>query len=122
MKFAALTAAALLAATSAQAIELGATGISLGVDTTAEYNIDAETMTLTTTPELGYNMYGYVNLTVGADIAIYDDEFVMGDELPTLDFEASTHIRENLELYIETGYDLEAEDMSDVVVGATFSF
>lgn len=122
MKFAALTAAALLAATSAQAIDLGATGLSLGVDTTAEYNIDAENMTLTTTPELGYNMYGFVNLTVGADIAIYDDEFVMGDELPTLDFGASTLIRENLELYLETGYDLEAEDMSDVVVGATFSF
>ena len=122
MKFAAFTAAALLAATNAQAFELGTTGISLGLETTAEYNIDAENMTLVTTPKLAYNAYGMFNLTVGTDLDIYDDEFVFGDVAPTLDFEASTHIRENVKLYLETGYDLEAEDMSDVVVGATFAF
>ena len=122
MKFAAFTAAALLAATNAQAFELGTTGISLGLETTAEYNIDAENMTLVTTPELAYNAYGMFNLTVGADLDIYDDEFVFGDVAPTLDFGVSTHVRENVKLYLETGYDLEAEDMSDVVVGATFAF
>ena len=60
MKFAAFTAAALLAATNAQAFELGTTGISLGLETTAEYNIDAENMTLVTTPELAYNALWHV--------------------------------------------------------------
>ena len=54
MKFAAITAAALLAsATTIQAAELGETGISLGATTTAEYNVDVENMTVELTPELG---------------------------------------------------------------------
>ena len=45
MKFAAITAAALLAsATTIQAAELGATGISFGATKTAEYNGDVENM------------------------------------------------------------------------------
>ena len=119
-----LALAAIVAAattTAAQAGEIGATGITWGLETTAEYNVDAENMSVTTTPELGYH-WSMINLTLSSDIAVYDDEFVAGDVMPTLDFKAGTHIMENLEVYVETGYDLELEDMSDIVVGATFSF
>jgi hypothetical protein len=119
-----LALAAIVAAattTAAQAGEIGATGITWGLETTTEYNVDAENLTVTTTPELSYT-FSMINLTLGTDLAIYDDEFVAGDVMPTLDFRASTHIMENLEVYAETGYDLEAEDMSDIVIGASFAF
>ena len=46
---------AALTTTAAQAGEIGATGITWGLETTAEYNVDAENMNVTTTPELGYH-------------------------------------------------------------------
>lgn len=119
-----LALAAIVAAattTAAQAGEIGATGITWSLETTAEYNVDAENMNITTTPELGYH-WSMINFTASTDLEIYDDEFVAGDVMPTLDFKAGTHIMENLEVYVETGYDLELEEMSDVVVGASFSF
>jgi len=119
-----LALAAIVAAattTAAQAGEIGATGITWGVETVAEYNVDAENMTVTTTPELGYH-WSQINLTASTDLAIYDDEFVAGDVMPTIDFKAGTHVMENLEVYLETGYDLELEDMSDVIVGMSFKF
>ena len=39
----------------ANAAEIGSTGISIGVETIAEYNVDAEQSTLTIEPELGYD-------------------------------------------------------------------
>lgn len=122
MKTTALAAiAAFGLASAATAGEIGATGITWGLETTAEYNVDAENMNITTTPELGYH-WSMINFTASTDLEIYDDEFVAGDEMPTLDLKAGTHIMENVEVYVETGYDFELEDMSDVVVGATFSF
>jgi len=53
---------------------------------------------------------------------IYNDEFVFMDVNPTIDFKVGYGIWDNAEVYVETGYDLEMEDMSDVIVGATFSF
>lgn len=121
MKFAAITAAALLSATSIQAAELGATGISIGATATSEYNVDAENMTVEFTPSLGYNVWG-TDFTLSSDIAIYDDEVVLFDENPTIDFKIGYGIWDNAEVYVETGYDLEAEARTDVVVGASFSF
>ena len=121
MKFAAIAAAAMITATGVAANEIGATGITWGVETTAEYNVDAENMTLTSTPEIGYGLMG-LDLTASTELSIYDDDFVLGDVMPTLDFKVAKSIWDNLEVYAETGYDLELEDMSDVVVGATFKF
>jgi hypothetical protein len=53
---------------------------------------------------------------------VWDDEYVLFDENPTIDFKVGYGIWDNAEVYVETGYDLEMEDMSDVVLGATFSF
>jgi len=122
MKFAAITAAALLvSATSIQAAELGATGISLGATTTAEYNVDAENMTLELTPTVGYGLYG-MDLTASTDLMIYNDDFVFMDTNPTLDFKVAYGVWDGLEVYAETGYDLEKEDRADIVLGAAFSF
>jgi hypothetical protein len=122
MKFAAITAAALLvSATSIQAAELGATGISLGATTTAEYNVDAENMTLELTPTVGYGLYG-MDFTASTDLMIYNDDFVFMDTNPTLDFKVAYGVWDGLEVYAETGYDLEKEDRADIVLGAAFTF
>ena len=124
MRIAVIATAAALAATSASAIELGATGISLGAELDTAYNVDKENMNITLTPELGYARWG-TEFSVGADLELYDDEFVAGDVLPTIDFGASYGLELygfESEVYVETSYDLELEDMGDVVVGTTFKF
>lgn len=121
MKLAITTAAALLFATSASAIELGIAGLTATTTATAEYNVDAENMTLTLEPEVGYAFAG-MDFTVGSEISIYNDDFVLGDEMPTLDFKAARQIWDNLELYGEVGFDLEAEERTDLTVGASFKF
>ena len=126
MKFAAIAAAALIASTAAvSAAEIGATGISIGAELDNRYNVDAETMTTTLTPEVGYNIAGF-GLSAEMDFVLYDDEFTLNnDELPTLDFGAEYGMTLgglNATVYGETGYDLEAEDMSDIEVGVSFKF
>lgn len=121
MKLAIATAAAVLAATSASAIELGIGGLTAGATTTAEYNVDAENLTLTLEPEVGYAFAG-IDFTAGTEISIYNDDFVLGDELPTLDFKAAKQLWSGVEVYSEIGFDLEAEERTDLTVGASFSF
>jgi len=121
MKLAIATAAAVLAATSASAIELGIGGLTAGATTTAEYNVDAENMSLTVEPEVGYAFAG-MDFTASTEISVYDDEFVLGDTMPTLDFKAARQIWDNLELYGEIGYDFETEERTDLTVGASFEF
>ena len=126
MKFAAIAAAALIASTAAvSAAEIGATGISIGAELDNRYNVDAETMTTTLTPEVGYNIAGF-GLSAEMDFVLYDNDFTLNnDELPTVDFGAEYGMTLgglNATVYGETGYDLEAEDMSDVEVGISFKF
>ena len=121
MKLAIATAAAVLAATSASAIELGIAGLTATTTATAEYNVDAENTTLTLEPEVGYAFAG-IDFTAGSEIAIYNDEFVLGDTMPTLDFKAARQVWDNLELYGEIGYDFETEERTDLTVGASFKF
>jgi len=108
-------------ATSASAFELGATGLSLNTEVVGEYNVDAENMLMTVEPTLGYT-FASIDFTAGALMPIYNDEIVVGDELPTLDFRAGKVIATGLEVYGEVGYDLEAEERTDVVLGVSFNF
>ena len=121
---AALTLAA-CAGTEAEAAEIGATGISIGAELDNRYNVDTETMTTTLTPEVGYDIAGF-GLSAEMDFVLYDNEFTLNnDELPTLDFGAEYGMTLgglNATVYGETGYDLEAEDMSDIEVGVSFKF
>lgn len=126
MKIAAIAAAALITTTAAvSAAEIGATGISIGAELDNRYNVDAETMTTTLTPEIGYEIAGFA-VSADMDFVLYNDEFTLNnDELPTLDM----GVEYGLGLggltstaYVETGYNFETEDMSDVEVGITFKF
>ena len=126
MKIAAIAAAALITSTAAvSAAEIGNTGISIGAELDNRYNVDQEQMTTTLTPSAGYNIAGF-GLSAEMDFVLYDNEFTLNnDELPTVDFGAEYGMTLgglNATVYGETGYDLEAEDMSDVEVGISFKF
>jgi opacity protein-like surface antigen len=122
MKLAAITAATLLAsATTIQAMDIGSTGISVGATTVAEYNVDAENITLEVTPSMTYSLYG-TDVKLSSDLMVYNDDFVFMDVNPILDFKVGYDVWDHAEVYVETGYDLELEDRIDVVVGMSFSF
>ena len=126
MKIAAIAAAALITSTAAvSAAEIGNTGISIGAELDNRYNVDQEQMTTTLTPSAGYNIAGF-GLSAEMDFVLYDNDFALNnDELPTLDFGAEYGMTLgglNATIYGETGYDLEAEDMSDIEVGISFKF
>ena len=121
MKFV-IAAAAALAATSASAADLGF-GLTAGGEAVAEYNVDAENMVVTLEPTIGYTLGAVgVDLTASSLISVYDDEFVLGDTLPTLDFEARKELWTGLDIYGGVGYDLEVEERTDATVGVSFNF
>ena len=126
MKIAAIAAAALITSTAAvSAAEIGATGISIGAELDNRYNVDTEVMTTTLTPEVGYNIAGF-GLSADMDFVLYNDEFTLNnDVLPTLDFGAEYGVGIlglTSTAYVETGYNFETEDMSDVELGLKFKF
>lgn len=123
MRLLATTAAALLLATSASAMDLGM-GLSLNTEVTAEYAVDAENMTLTSTPELGYTLSGF-DFMASTELAIYNDKFVVEDTfstLPTIDFTVERVVMEGMTAYVETSYDLDAGERGEITLGTTFAF
>ena len=130
MKFAiaaatALVLSACMHASEAEAAEIGATGISIGAELDNRYNVDAETMKTTLTPGVGYDIAGF-GLSAEMDFVLYNDEFTLNnDELPTLDFGAEYGLGLmglTSTAYVESGYNFETEDMSDIEVGVSFKF
>ena len=130
MKFAAIAVASALAlaacaGTEAEAAEIGATGISIGAELDNRYNVDAEALTVTLTPEVGYNIAGF-GLSASTDLLLADnDGLALGDTKPELEFGAEYGLGMwglTSTVYAETGYDFEVEDMSDVEVGISFKF
>ena len=121
MKFV-LATVATLAATSASAADLGM-GLTAGGEAVAEYNVDAENMLVTLEPTIGYTIAPVdVDLTASSLINIYNDEFVLGDTLPTIDFEARKELWNGLDIYGGVSYDLEVENRGDMTVGVSFNF
>lgn len=121
-------ATAFLAVSSlaANANELGG-GFSWNLETTAEYNVDTEISTWTIEPELKYDLMGYVDLEVSSKLNLYDGTDWMWDDTthltePTIDLEASKEVLGNAEVYAKTGWDMKADDMTDVKVGVTWSW
>ena len=130
MKFAAITAAALLTATSISANEIGATGITWGVESEAAYTIndaagnDVEDFGVKVTPEVGYTLMG-VGLTADMDLPVYNNEEFKVDKMfdnPKINFGATYEVFSGVELFGETTWDIDAEDAVSSKVGATFSF
>ena len=123
MRLLATTAAALLLATSVSAMDLGM-GLSLNTEVTGEYKVDAENMTLTSTPELVYTNFGF-DFAASTELAIYDDKFVVEDTfstLPTIDFTVERELMDGLTAYVETSYDLDAGERGEITLGSTFAF
>ena len=130
MKIAAITAAALLAATSVSANEIGATGITWGVDTEAAYTIndaagaDVEDFGVKVTPEIGYTMFG-VGITADMDLPVYNNEEFKLDQAfdnPKINLGATYEVFGGLELFGETTWDVDASDTVSSKVCATFAF
>jgi len=130
MKIAAITAAALITATTVSANEIGATGITWGFETEAAYTLndaagnDVEDFGVKITPEIGYTMFG-VDLTADMDIAVYNNEEFKLDQAfdnPKINLGASYELFNGLELFGETTWDVDGEDAVGTKVGATFAF
>jgi hypothetical protein len=121
-----LAAVAAMAATSATAMDLGTSGLTLNTDVVAKHLVDAGTTVATINPELGYN-FGPADFTVGTKLNLWDnanaitldDEF---DHLPVFDFGITYALQDNLELEATTSYDMEASDRGEITLVATFSF
>ena len=121
-----LAAVAAMAATSATAMDLGTSGLTLNTDVVAKHLVDAGTTVATINPDLGYN-FGLADFTVGTKLNLWDnanaitldDEF---DHLPVFDFGITYALQDNLELEATTSYDMEASDRGEITLVATFSF
>ena len=121
-----LATAVAMAATSATAMDLGTTGLTLNTDVVAEHKFDAETTTMTVNPELGYAI-GSANFTMGTLLSVWDDtnSFTLDDEfdhMPKIDFGVTYPVSGNTEFEVLTSYDLEAEARGELSAKLTFSF
>ena len=130
MKIAAIATAALVTATSVSANEIGATGITWGVESEAAYTINdaagnaVEDFGVKVTPEIGYTVFG-VGLTADMDLPVYNNEEFKVDKMfdnPKINFGATYEVFGGVELFGETTWDIDAEDAVSSKVGATFRF
>ena len=121
-----LAAVAAMAATSATAMDLGTSGLTLNTDVVAKHLVDAGTTAATINPELGYN-FGPADFTVGTKLNLWDnanaitldDEF---DHFPTFDFGITYQMQSNLAFEAGTSYDFDAGERGEFSLKATFSF
>lgn len=127
----AATAMALTSATTAYAIDLPIEGLVLNTEVVAQYTVDAEAATLTSTPELAYSpaFVDGLTATAGIEIDIWNkaDSFTVSDTFDVkpeilLGVTYNPDFFEALELEVATSYDFEAEARSEVTLTATFNF
>ena len=118
MRLAVLATAAILAANSASAFDLGLGGLKAGGKIDSSYNVTQDAYGLIATPELGWEMYN-LDMTVSTDIDVLAlDE---GADFTGLDYRAEFEVFDGLTAYGTVSSD-EDWDFGDVVVGATFEF
>lgn len=126
----AITAAAIFAATSATAMDLPITGLALNTEVVGEYKVDAETTTLTATPELAYTPEAIngLELTAGMELAVYDNAggFTLMDEFdvaPTVAFGAVFVLPQtNIELELGTAWNFDTKEREEITFTTTFNF
>ena len=123
MKVITTAAAAVLLTTAVNAAEIG-NGLSLSAEVDTNWAYDAEALTMTLTPEMGYANWGN-DFTLSTDLDVYSsEEFQLGDALDTmiLEFKVTRDVMSNVELYGKTSWDLDAAERGEISIGATFSF
>ena len=124
-----LALVAVMAATSAMAMDTGIPGLALNTEVVAEYKVDAETSTLVATPELEYTpaLLSGLAITAGMELSVWDNanKFTLDNEFdvkPEIAFGATYALRDDLELEALTSYDFEAAQRGEITVTATFNF
>lgn len=103
-------------ATSAQAIDLGTTGISLNTTLEAEYNITDEAEEISLTPELHYSLFD-IDLSIETEL----DLQAISDYELGLSWKATRDIGNNVELFGEMSTN-DDWDRDDITVGVSFTF
>ena len=107
-----------------------ADGLSFGGEVETEYNMDAEKMTVILTPETKYEM-GAATFALSSDLSIYDSSAVDSwtatnlleeGSRPDIDVTVEYTLQDGLTVYGETGWDIDAKERKDIVVGTTFEF
>lgn len=131
MKYTVAALAILASATAASAMDLPVPGLALNTEVVAEYKVDAETATLTATPELAYSpsFVGGLTATAGIELDIWSkaDGFTLADQ-----FDVAPEILlgvtyvpaalDNLELEVGTSYNFDTSDRGEITMTATFNF
>jgi hypothetical protein len=118
MKIAVLATAAVLAASSASAFELGATGVSVGGEFDGHYTTGVDTFGLDFTPRAQFSNWG---VTFGVETTVDVLEINNGDIFTGLDLDASYQLTPALEAYGEIGTDADLE-FGDLTMGVRFGF
>ena len=107
-----------------------ADGLSFGGEVETEYNMDAQKMTVILSPETRYEM-GAATFTLSSDLSIYDSSAVDSwtatnlleeGSRPDIDVTVEYKLQDGLTVYGETGWDIDAKDRKDVIVGVNFAF
>ena len=131
MKITVAAIALLASASMASAMDLPVPGLALNTEVVAEYKVDAETATLTATPELAYSpaFVGGLTATAGIELNVWNkaDGLTISDEfdaLPEVLF-GVTYVPaalDNLELEVGTSYNFDAKERGEITMTATFNF
>lgn len=130
-------AVAMTAATPTFAADLPLPGLSLDTEVKLDHAYDAEATTLTINPEVNWNpiVDGPLTLSLGTTITAFDstasggfrDDVVLFNTFdtgsrPNIELGATYLVREGLELYGETEWDVDAGERTEINFGVTFNF
>ena len=119
MKFVGIVAAAMVAATSATAMDLG-NGLSLGGEVETSYTTGVGDYNILFTPEAGFTA-GDFAFTVETEIDMLELNNDAVDNFQGLDLEATYSINSHLEAFGEVSTDKDIK-FGDVTVGTRLSF
>lgn len=120
MKIAVLATAAILAASSASAFELGTTGISLGGEFDGHYTTGVEEFGLDFTPRAEFSNWGIgFGVETTFDLLELNNDAV--DTFTGLDFDASYQLTPAVEAYGEIGTNADLE-FGDLTMGLRLGF
>jgi hypothetical protein len=131
MKFTVAAIALLASATVASAMDLPIAGLALNTEVVAEYKVDAETATLTATPELAYSpaLVSGLTATAGIELDVWSkaDGFTLTNQFDVkpeilLGLTYAPAALTALELELGTSYDFEAAERGEITMTATFNF
>jgi|15BtaG_2_1085339.scaffolds.fasta_scaffold01978_1 hypothetical protein len=110
---------------AADAVSSTANGFAFGGDVTAQHNVDKDINTIVLTPEVVYT-HGLLETTASSDLVVYNDGFgALEDTVhawPTVDIKLSYAAQDNVELYVQTGYNFDTGSRKDALIGLTWSF